>query len=142
MQQGDSLLATCGRYWGGLWLRLFEFGDLNRFLPHCDGWLHYFWLRALHCGALGLWWPRPLGDFRGRYGASRRREHEDELKESLPSWYDHPTLPENVDPKDRRAVELYWQNAFDEWFVTNKPRAVASQEAVASILQGHSNACT
>jgi hypothetical protein len=48
------------------------------------------------------------------------RKRFSEIKHSIPDWYCWPAVPEKPDPKDLRAVELYWQNAFDEWFVTTK----------------------
>lgn len=50
-------------------------------------------------------------DFRKRFS---------ELKVSIPDWYNAAGIPKDVPKGELRAVELYWQNAFDEWFVTNK----------------------
>jgi hypothetical protein len=45
------------------------------------------------------------------------RQRFTEIKHDLPAKYSHPVwLPEpNTD--EWRQIELYWQNAFDEWFV-------------------------
>lgn len=43
-----------------------------------------------------------------------------ELKRKLPCWYDSACIPSGADDAELRELELYWQNAFDEWFVTNR----------------------
>jgi len=48
------------------------------------------------------------------------RKRFSDLKASIPAWYGAPAIPDDVSVEDLRAAELYWQNAFDEWFVTNK----------------------
>lgn len=48
------------------------------------------------------------------------RKRFSELKASIPVWYNEATIPDSASADDLRAVELYWQNAFDEWFITNK----------------------
>lgn len=48
------------------------------------------------------------------------RERFRNLKLPIPTWYDQVRVPEQATPAERRALELYWQNAFDEWFVTQR----------------------
>ena len=48
------------------------------------------------------------------------RKRFSDLKGSIPSWYDAPAVPEGATKEELRAAELYWQNAFDEWFVTTR----------------------
>lgn len=48
------------------------------------------------------------------------RKRFSELKASIPTWYSAPAIPDGASAEDLRAIERYWQNAFDEWFVTNK----------------------
>lgn len=48
------------------------------------------------------------------------RERFRDIKGGLPPSYDSPTWLPNDGTKEWRDLELYWQNAFDEWFVTNK----------------------
>jgi hypothetical protein len=42
------------------------------------------------------------------------------LKGSIPLWYSEARIPPDASPDQIRACELYWQNAFDEWFVTTR----------------------
>jgi len=48
------------------------------------------------------------------------RKRFSELKGSIPTWYNAASIPANASEAELRAAELYWQNAFDEWFVTNQ----------------------
>ena len=43
-----------------------------------------------------------------------------EFKDEIPHWYDHARIPEEATKDEKRALELYWQNAYDEWFVTQE----------------------
>jgi hypothetical protein len=48
------------------------------------------------------------------------RKRFSEVKVSVPDWYRESKIPDNASPKELLAMERYWQNAFDEWFVTTK----------------------
>lgn len=48
------------------------------------------------------------------------RKRFSEQKHSLPEWYDAEAVPEEATRSELRAAELYWQNAFDEWFLTTR----------------------
>jgi hypothetical protein len=63
------------------------------------------------------------------------RKRFSELKGSIPAWYSAPTIPDGVSAAVR-AVERYWQNAFDEWFVTTKLERWALPEVLEALLQG------
>lgn len=46
------------------------------------------------------------------------RKRFSDLKNSIPDWYDKSSVPATATSEELRACELYWQNAFDEWFIT------------------------
>jgi len=48
------------------------------------------------------------------------RKRFSELKASIPAWYNAAAIPSDAPAAEIRAVERYWQNAFDEWFVTTR----------------------